>query len=161
MKVLQLWRHAIWELGIAHHKYMYTVLLPKHASQVYTVKYCSTITELVVSWRPSTRAQIKGWLWSHIQLVTLQLLSVDTFHLTLFTLALQRYTFLVLLIDTMPWLHHTCMTFSSWLNNCKLAPQNGLAHAHCWYMQLYIWSLGKKAVNKFHSLQTVDSIEEL
>ena len=50
---------------------------------------CSTITELVVSWKPSTRAQIKGWLWSHIQLVTLQLLSVDTFHLTLFTLALQ------------------------------------------------------------------------
>ena len=29
---------------------------------------------------PSTHAQIKGWLWSHIQLVTLQLLSVDTFH---------------------------------------------------------------------------------
>ena len=66
---------------------LFTVLLQKHAtSQVYTVKYCSTIPELE---GPSTGAQINGWLWSHIQLVTSQLLSVDTFHLTLFTLALQ------------------------------------------------------------------------
>ena len=57
---------------------LFTVLLQKHAtSQVYTVKYCSTIPELE---GPSTGAQINGWLWSHIQLVTSQLLLVDTFH---------------------------------------------------------------------------------
>ena len=45
--------------------------VPKHAkSQVYSVKLCTTITELVVSWRPSTWVQIKGKLWSSISYST-------------------------------------------------------------------------------------------